>query len=341
MKNANGRSRKPAAFLGIDFGATKLKAVVTDRSGRALAKVVQQSIVEEGQSATLARLGIFTRRVTARIEGCGYRIVAAGVGACGLVDYANGVLIQSVVLPGWHSAPLAKVVSESLGVPTAIENDANLAILGEWWRGAARGHRVVAGLTLGTGIGGGLIIDGEVYRGGSGYGTEFGHIQVAGASPRCGCGNTGCLGRVASATATLQRYNGSLRPKQPAIMDIRELIEAARDGNRRAEGCLAQSVHYLAKASLILINCLNPNCFVFTGGMAMLGNGLLRSVRSRLDGRTYDDIARTTQLATARLGIHSGSYGAAYLALSRSKHHRAVKFRDASSTRRATHSSGG
>jgi glucokinase len=191
--------------LGIDFGATNLKALLLDPTGRVRARYSEPSEPAQGPVATLGRVIALVRRAREKSLLEGFRLEGVGVGVCGPVDHRAGELVESPVLPGWHPVRVQEVIAHATGLPVHVDNDANLAVLGEWWLGAGNRSSVVAGLTLGTGIGGGLVIDGRVFRGSIGFGAEFGHVQVAD-SPACPCGGTGCLGRVASGTATLERY---------------------------------------------------------------------------------------------------------------------------------------
>ncbi len=306
------------AVLGIDLGATNIKAAVFDETGQAHGQTQVPSEVGQGPLPAMQRVAELVERGRQGAKAAGLVVRAVGIGVCGPVRHADGILVESSVLPGWHEVPVAALVSRAVGLPVHLENDANAAILGEWWQGAGRQRSVVAGITLGTGVGGGLVVNGQVYRGATGFGAEFGHIQVA-AGPGCPCGGTGCLGRVASATATVERYAQTVGNPQACPDGVRELAQKAASGDHAAQEAIATSAAHIARAALTLANCLNPDVFVLAGGMAMLGEPLLSPIRSLLATSTYAGIGRSIEVSCACLGMYSGCYGAAWLALSGGK----------------------
>jgi glucokinase len=301
--------------MGIDLGATNLKAVIIDNKGRVYRKYTEPSKSNLGPGPTLNRIKNLIEKAAADSHSDNLQLRGIGIGACGPVNSVKGEIIESPVLPGWHHVPVVEFIEKSTAVPVCIDNDANMAILGEWWLGGGHRKGVVAGLTLGTGIGGGLIMNGKVYRGAFGYGAEFGHIRVADAPP-CLCGNKGCLGRVASASATLERYRQLAGEEGPPIENIIDLKKLYETGVPAAREAISFSVKYLCQAALILINCLNPQVFIFTGGMALLGDILLSPVRKFVYSSTFKTTAHNTKIEIGKLGMFSGAYGAAYLALS-------------------------
>jgi glucokinase len=309
---------KPAlAVLGIDFGATNVKLAAFDAGGNAILQRVEASSVEQGPDATVLKLAEIARRAIDDASQLGYAVEAIGVGVCAPVAHPQGEIVESSVLPGWRNVPVAEPLRASLGLPVAVENDSNVAVLGEWWRGSAQNASVVAGLTLGTGIGGGLVVEGRIFRGSSGFAAEFGHISVAD-GPDCPCRGRGCLGRVASITATLDRYREMAGASGLPAGNISELAELAAGGNSAACEAVAISANYLAKAALTIANCLNPDVFVLAGGMASsLGGRLLDPVREKIHLGAYRCIVESVRVVSASLGIYSGCYGAAWLALSR------------------------
>jgi glucokinase len=307
-----------STVLGVDFGATNLKALIIDRDGKKLEEFIEPSEPQRGPEATLRRIADLIKRAQNSAVAANLQIIGVGIGACGPIDHSKGILVESPVLPGWKNVAITRKVGEAIGIPIFLENDANVAILGEWWQGSGERNAVVAGLTLGTGIGGGLVINGRIYRGARGFGGEFGHIQVAD-HPHCPCGGQGCLGRVASATATVQRYlhlSGSKGSLTDGVLEVGKLAE---EGDRAAQKAIAVSANYLAKAAIILVNCLNPNVLIFTGGMASLGEKLLAPIRKIVRTSTFRTLGENTHLTTGSLGIYSGCFGAAWLALSKAQ----------------------
>jgi len=306
------------AVLGLDFGATNLKALMVDKNGKKIEEFLEPSKPELGPENTMGRIVDLIKRARNRALSVNYQIISVGMGVCGLVNHSNGELIESPVLPGWEHVPVARIVEEAIGIPLYLDNDANVAILGEWWQGCGERKAVVAGLTLGTGVGGGLVINGRIYRGAMGFGGEFGHIQVA-EDPPCPCGGHGCLGRVASATATIARYLQISGAEASQINGMQEVGELAKKGDGPATEAIAVSANYLAKAVLTLVNFLNPNVLILTGGMALLGKTLLDPIRETIRTSTFRMVGKNTQIVCGSLDMYSGCFGAAWLALSGAK----------------------
>ena len=236
---------------------------------------------------------------------------AIGLGICGPVDHDAGMLVESPILPGWSNVPVVATILDQVDLPVVLENDASCAMLGEWWLGAGERKRVVAGLTLGTGIGGGLVLDGEIFRGATGWGAELGHVALAD-EPVCPCGGRGCLNALASVTATLDRYR-ELAGQD--AKDFEDLLRRSETGDAHATEALSASVDYLVMAVRSLINVLNPAVFVLAGGMAQWGDPLASAIQRRLSGTTFPGLD-DTPVRVARLGLHAGAIGAARLAQS-------------------------
>lgn len=304
-----------AAVLGMDFGATNIKGVLVDSRGRALETFIEPSNVHQGQEETLARLCDLVGEKIAHAGATGIKIESIGIGVCGPVSHEVGMVSESPVLPGWKEIPFGQALSTATGLTVVVDNDSNAAILGEWWKGSGQGSSVVSGLTLGTGVGGGLVIDGQLYRGSSGFAGEFGHISLA-AGPSCPCGGHGCLGRLASATATLARYHDLVGADGLLLTTLEDLARLAESGDSSARRSIQISADYVAEAVLLLVNCLNPEVFVLCGGMALLGDALLIPARERLSASTFRQLRRDTRIVTGELGLFSGCFGAALLASS-------------------------
>lgn len=310
--------RSERVALGIDFGATNLKALIIDEDGNIRFRFIEPSTPELGVEPLLKRLVDLAVLVKQKAASAAMQLTGIGIGVCGPVDPSTGVLLESPVLPGWKNVPIGPAISDATSLSVRVENDASLAILGEWWQGAGERASVVAGLTLGTGIGGGLIINGQIYRGASGFGAEFGHISLS-PEPPCPCGGRGCFGRLASATATLNRYKSLAGERAAAVKDVLRLGELARDGDAAAAESIAASADYIAKAVLIIVNLMNPGVFILAGGMGQLGDVLLDPIRTLVRSSTFKKVGDETRIVSGALGIYSGCYGAALLGLSETK----------------------
>ncbi len=292
------------AILGIDLGGTYIKAVVASSDGRVHHRLMEPSAVADGPESTIETLIDIARSIEVA-----HSFDAIGLGICGPVDHTAGLLVESPILPGWSNVPVVDAIQEKIEMPVHLENDASCAMLGEWWLGAGERKSIIAGLTLGTGIGGGLVLDGTIFRGATGWGAEFGHISLA-PEPPCPCGGHGCLNQLASVTATLARYRELAGDD---IENFEELLGRSQSGDAHATNALATSVAYLVRAIRSLVNVLNPDVFVLAGGMAQWGDSLVEAVQRSLAGTTFSGPDRTP-IRSARLGLFSGALGAARLA---------------------------
>src|SRR5215213_351910 len=196
-------------FGAVDLGGTKIHTAVSDEAGRILAEDRRPTEVERGPDGVIARI---IDSLEASLAGTGgSRLAALGAAAPGPIDREHGTVREAPNLPGWRSVPLAARLGEALGCPAVLENDANAAALGEFTFGAGRGSQHMIYLTVSTGIGGGLILDGCLYRGATGSAGELGHIVLDDDGPLCGCGARGCLEALASGTAIAARGAEAVR----------------------------------------------------------------------------------------------------------------------------------
>jgi len=234
--------------LGIDLGGTAIKAGVVSRSGTVLARSERPTEVGRGVAGVIANMAAVVADA-ARAAGVAQgELDGLGVGAPGICDGPAGVVVDAVNL-GWRDVAVVRLLAEATGMPAYVQNDANCAALGEQWCGAARGSQHVVLLTIGTGVGGGLILGGQVYQGFRGWAGEIGHMPAVEDGLACNCGSHGCLETVASATAIAAAARAAVaagrapylsRLAAAAPLDTRLVIQAARDGDEPAKAILAQ-----------------------------------------------------------------------------------------------------
>ncbi|MCX7804170.1 MAG: ROK family protein [Planctomycetota bacterium] len=310
--------------IGVDLGGTKISVARVDNEGRILARKKVDTHAEEGASAVIRRIV----DLAASMKTPSVR--AVGIGSPGQIDYEKGLLAgEAVNIPGARQLDICGPVRDALKVPCFADNDGNVAALAEAWVGAARGEKVVLILTLGTGIGGGVVIGGAVYRGATNFVAEFGHMSVEVGGRICPCGNRGCLERYASASAVARAACERLRVipppdsvltsmcgGDPSAVTARMVCDAARDGDALAVEVLDEACLYLGVGIGNLINIFNPSCVVVGGGMSLAGDILFSRVRNVLQsGRAYPPILAAAKVVPAALGEDSGVIGAAKVAL--------------------------
>jgi glucokinase len=292
--------------LGIDLGGTNLKAAVVESDGRIIVTSSELSLVAEGPEAAVGRMTDLVTRM-----GREHDFAAVGAAVCAPIEKETGRIAKSASLPGWVDVPVRDMLEERMSMPVTLENDAASAILAEWWLGAGEGKPVVAGLTLGTGVGGGLVVDGKVFSGARGLAGEFGHISMAD-GPECPCGSSGCLGRLAGGTATGARYE-RLSGEESVRTD--EIIRRANGGDAAAQESLDVTVGYLVRGVRTIVNLLNPDVFVLCGGLSTgWGDPLAEAIQVGLKDTTFPGLDQTP-VRISKLGTFAGAIGAARLAL--------------------------
>ena len=306
--------------VGVDVGGTKVAAGVVDESG---------SIVARGRRPTPDASAQHVERVIAELVEelrQDHEVVGVGIGAAGFVDADRSRVLFAPNLV-WRDEPLQGAVAALTGLPVVVENDGNAAAWAEHRFGAGRGHDTLVTITVGTGIGGGVVLDGALFRGSFGIGAEFGHMQVVPGGRRCGCGQRGCweqycsgraLLREAREIADVQQSYGArlleLGDGRPEGIEAPEVTQAAREGDPAALACFAEVGDWLGQGMADLAAVLDPGLFVVGGGVADAGELLLGPARlaylARLTGTGHRPVA---QIRPAQLGNQAGLVGAADL----------------------------
>jgi glucokinase len=302
---------KRAFYLGIDVGGTFTKVALVDRSGRIIAKV---KISSQGFSCKDSFLGSLRKcfkdlQIEAGVPASSCRGI--GVGLPGPVDPERGLVLSLTNIPGWKDFPLVDFLKRSLSVPVSIENDANAMALAEARKGAARGFSHVLCLTLGTGVGGGLIMDGRIYRGPMFMGGEVGHIPVVPDGPSCECGGRGCLELYVGNRAILARAR-RLFGRPVALEDLSVM---ARKGHGRARKIWQDVGARIGFAMAGVVNVFNPQVIVIGGGVSSAGSILIGAIRVALRRHAMQQLKGKVRIKRAQLGRDAGVLGAALLAM--------------------------
>jgi glucokinase len=304
------------AYLGIDIGGTNIKAALVSEDGTLLAFLSESWSGGPAGDAVSAAAALRASLCEAHPD---VEVVACGVGSAGLVDSELGVVRASPNLPEWRDVDLRRMFEEATGLRTRVENDANAAAYGEFTEGAARGARNAVVMTLGTGIGGGIIIGGRLYRGRS-YAGEVGHMTVDMDGAACPCGNSGCLERLASAGAIVRTATEILETGRDSALRVgpgltaEAVAEAASGGDPVAIEALASAGRALGAGLATLALVLDPDIIVLGGGVAAAGEPLLVPAREEFARRSYIGGAELTPVVPAALGNTAGVVGAALLA---------------------------
>ena len=315
--------------LAVDIGGTKITFAIITGGGQVVAEGRCPTLADEGVSAVINRLFSTVDSLLSGNNMEPSQLGGIGVAIAGAVNSQTGRLFFSANLPGWHDVPLGDMMRERYRVDAFLVNDANAAALGEYRFGAGKGASNLIMLTLGTGIGGGIIIDGKLYEGSCDAAGEIGHMVIDVNGPECKCGHRGCLEAMASGTAIARDAIERVRQgEKSSLVDMvggkveslttEDVAGAARNGDSLALDVLTRAGTYLGVGMTSLVNIFDPEMIVLGGGMAELGDLFLAPAKRMVAEKAYPVADRAVRIVTAQLGNEAGLYGAAAYALTRS-----------------------
>jgi len=310
-------------IIGVDVGGTDVKVSLNDLKGNFIAKTSLPTYVPKGEEVVLHQIISAIEEVIKLGEVTKGEIIGIGVGAPGPLNTKEGIIYHAPNL-NWRNLPLKKIIEEGTGIRTWLDNDANLAALGEKVFGVGKDSQNMILLTLGTGIGGGIIIDGKLYRGSDDGAGEVGHMTIEPNGYRCNCGNRGCMEALASAPNMVRRTKEALSAGEESIIpelvggdldkiDTKVLATAARKGDKLAEKIWKKTGEYLGIGIGNLINVLSPDMIVLGGGVSHAGDLLLEPIRETLKERAMQ--ANPAMIVLAELGNDAGVLGAVALVI--------------------------
>lgn len=321
MATSNIRS-----ILTIDLGGTNIKAALVNAEGRLEYHSSHATMADQGPALLIERITSIILDIVTKNKLNLNKMELIAIAAAGILDINNGIVTASPSLPNWRNIHLREILSQKLGVRIHLINDASAAALGEHRLGAGKGLKNLVYLTVSTGIGGGIIIDNELYNGRDGCAGELGHMVVEAEGPECNCGSFGCLEIMASGTALARETAKQIKNgKKSHVMEMVEsntenitaekVALAARRGDLLASDMVNRVAFYLGIGMSNIINIFNPEIIIIGGGMSKMGEMLLRPARKVVRERALKFPARNTRIVRAQLGDNAGTIGAALSAL--------------------------
>jgi len=303
-----------APVLALDIGGTKLAAGVVDEAGFVHSFLVVPSGADEGPASVLERLFELGRRAVDESHIGWAEIATVGIGCGGPLDAERGVLLAPPHLPGWHDVPVTQLAAEIYERPAILENDASAAALAEYRYGAGAGTRNMVYLTLSTGVGGGVVVGGSLYRGASGNGGELGHVTIDWHGRACkGCGRRGCLEAYVSGTSIAERA----REAGLDLSTAEDVSAAARAGEPGAQRVWDETVEALACGLTSIVNLFEPELVVLGGGVSLSGDQLIEPVRAAVRASTMQPAGEAADIVQSALGERVGVVGAAAIVYDR------------------------
>ncbi|MGW5390932.1 ROK family transcriptional regulator [Streptomyces koyangensis] len=297
--------------IGVDFGHTHLRVAVGNLAHQILAEEAEPLDVDASAEQGFDRAELLVGRLLDATGVDRAKVAGIGLGVPGPIDVASGMLGSTSILPGWSGTQPALALGERIGVPVAVDNDANLGALGELVWGSGRGVRDLAYIKVAGGVGAGLVIDGQIYRGPGGTAGEIGHITLDESGPVCRCGNRGCL-----ETFTAARYVlPLLEPTHGAGLTMEKVVALAKEGDPGCRRVVADVGRHIGSGVASLCNLLNPSRVVLGGDLAEAGELVLGPIRTSVGRYAIPSAARQLELVPGSLGGRAEVLGALALAL--------------------------
>ena len=325
------REASKVAAIGADLGGTNIRLALVDAEGGLSEPYRYPTPSQGGAAAIVETLAQGIRVLQHQARAHGIRLAGCGLGVAGLVDGPAGLVYTAPNVAALQDLPLKKLLEEKIDVPVTLENDANVAAFAEYWLGAGRGVGSLICLTLGTGIGSGVILEGKILRGASGAAGEAGHMAVEAEGERCGCGAQGCLEAYSSATAILRDARAALARGEatslrgpfgarPEALTAKDVSDAARAGDAVARGILERAGRYLGVGLTSLVHLLNPDLITLAGGLTAAGDLLLAPALAELTRRAFPVLLHRTRVEYSALAETAGMLGAAGIVLADAGH---------------------
>lgn len=309
-------------MIGLDIGGTTVKIGFIDEQGGILERwEIPTNTKNQGISIVNDISDAITNKL-ATLELDKHSIIGIGVGAPGFIDVSTGFVYEAVNI-GWKNFDLGGQLKEKLGLPVFISNDANVAVLGENWKGAGRQARNLIAVTLGTGVGGGVIANGEILDGVNGTAGEIGHITVEPNGYQCNCGRYGCLETIASATGIVRQAMDRISEyptgdlaiyyKKRGNLTTRDIFELAGKGNEQCEQILYRTADVLGFVIANMGLIINPSKILIGGGVSKAGEPLLHMISNAFESYALPRVRKVCEMKIAQLGNDAGIIGAAFL----------------------------
>ncbi|CAG0938708.1 glucokinase [Candidatus Brocadiaceae bacterium] len=303
--------------VGIDLGGTNLKAGIVDTDGKILHRLSVKTHSDADPQTISNQILELIAEIIRSAQAKASDIIGIGLGSPGLIDKTGETILFSPNLPRWRNIPIKRMVSERFSKPCVLENDANAAAWGEKWAGAGKEVGSLVMLTLGTGVGGGLVIDNKLWRGANNVAAEIGHMVIQTDGPQCKCGNRGCVEVYASATGMVRRFKELLKSGIPSLLKVSSEItakminDAALQGDKASLDVIEETGRYLGIALINIMHVLNPEMIVLAGGMIGSGELLMNPIRQITTQRAFEASYKDTKIVFSQLGNDAGIIGAA------------------------------
>ena len=297
-------------YIGIDIGGTTIKAGIVNEQGQILYKMVEQSNINNYQVPLINVIKKIAKKITSYAADNDIDIEGIGVSAAGQIDNKNGVVIGDCGnIPGWKGTHLKAEIEKVTNLDVIVENDANCAALAEHWVGSGKGFKNMIAYTIGTGIGGGIILEDKIFFGSIGIAGEIGHIVLKKGGRQCTCGNKGCFEQYGSMTALIREVR-KVAGNQFTEINGKIIFEEAKKGNKEIVKCIDSFLDYNAAGIVTLLHIFNPQAIIIGGGVSQQGRIIIKPLIEKVRAKAMPAFFKDVVITTAKLSNDAGMIGA-------------------------------
>jgi len=305
-------------IIGVDLGGTNIKAAAVSLDGEVRYHTRLTTEADKGPEVVADRIAQAALDCLENVKDGKKNVLGVGIGSPGPLNLREGIVIFAPNLKGWKNVPLRAMIEKRTGVPCTLENDANAAGAAEQWVGAGKGASSLVLFTLGTGIGGGIVIDGKVLHGYTDIAAEIGHMSLNPDGPKCGCGMKGCLEAYASATAMVRRMREAIAAGKKSVLaakldtlTAKDICDAALKGDEAATENMEMTGFYLGMGIANIMHIINPEVVVMSGGVTAAGDLLMDPIQRTVRERAFEAARKGVKICWTALGDDAGAIGAA------------------------------
>lgn len=311
------------AKIGFDLGGTNMGASIVSLDGKIIYSNECQTLANESAENVINRIKNLISNCFAKAKTENLEILSIGIGCPGIIDTDNGIVKYSPNLTNWSNVEISNILNKEFNVPVYVDNDVRVAALGEYFFGAGRGYKNILCITIGTGIGGGIILDGKIMRGSSQSMGEIGHITLKKDGPLCGCGNYGCLEALASSVAIIREAKAVIENNGSEIMknlldargelNAKLVTDAYHQGDKEAIRIVNEVAEWVGIGLSSVINLINPEVIIIGGGVSLAGDILFNPIKKEIEKRALKIPRELVKIVPAQLGNDAGMIGSSTL----------------------------
>lgn len=309
--------------IGFDLGGTNMGAAIVSLDGDVIYQNDCQTLAHEPAENVIGRMKNLIHNCFNKAKEKGLNVLSIGMGSPGVIDVEQGIIKNSPNIPAWNNIEIVKILTDEFGVPSAIDNDVRVAAMGEYKFGAGKDYKNILCIAIGTGIGGGIILNGQLMRGPTFSMGEIGHITLQKDGPVCGCGNHGCMEALGSSLAMIREAKKLIENNEAPILkemvdkgkdlSVYLICQAAEKGDKKAEQVVREAAEWVGIGLSGVVNLINPEIIIIGGGVSLAGDIIFNPIREEIKKRSLKIPGEFVKVVPAKLGDSAGMVGASAL----------------------------